>query len=543
MQLNVMIVDDEAHIRSGIKAKVDWESLGMILAAEASDGAEALQAIERGGIDLVITDITMPVMDGLDLIRRAAEIGCNVKFVIVSGYSEFEYARTAMKYGISEYLLKPLKSEEIHSSLTRIKEEFLVTEGAWLKERANREESKRKEESLLQWLSDKHVDRGHTSIPEWAEGNVLIGVMKADLLSDVHDAPDTGRNLTFYRDLEMECHAFTEQLGNGLIVRSVRPEHDFILLFHPEFPEGKDKLIRALIPFLDELERKLGIRVTIGLGSVYDRVQAVKSSYREALFAVKERILPWAGKVVDYAKIPVKTDKPNFAADTRLLLRFLKEKKWDKAKEHINHMFRQAIQKKTFSNHNHAYELFFEIYFVIKQFSQEEAAVHADTEAAHTDADLTDIVSGFHQTDQMVDWLYRYLETACQHLIGGQDASGKEIVYRVKEYIREFCSSDLTLNAISEKYHINPIYFSRIFKTYVGESFNSYITRIRMEEARTLMGTTSLRLQEISEIVGYDDPKYFSKVFKKFFGVSPSQYAEMQNPETAEGGSATLPKV
>lgn len=371
---------------------------------------------------------------------------------------------------------------------------------------------------------------------------MLVGVMKADVLNDVHDAqvpgPGAGRTPTFYRDVETAFQALSEQTGGCWVVRSVRPEHDFIVLFQPALPGGKDKLIRALVPFLEQLERKIGVRFTVGLGSVHDQAEAVRDSYREALFAVKERILPWTGKVIDYARIPVRADKPNFSADTRLLLRFLKEKKWDKAKAHIDHMFRQAVQKKSLSNHNDAYELFIEIYFTIKQFSQEEAAVHADAGAAHTGADLTDIVSAFCHTDQMTDWLYQYLESACRHLIGGQDASGKEIVYRVKAYIREFCSSDLTLNAISEKYHINPIYFSRIFKTYVGESFNSYITRVRMEEARSLMGTTSLRLQEIAEIVGYDDSKYFSKVFKKFFGVSPSQYAESQGAQTKEDSAA-----
>ncbi|WP_276354493.1 response regulator [Cohnella caldifontis] len=534
MTLNVMIVDDEAHIRSGIKAKVDWAGLGMAVAAEAGDGAEALEKMGSCEIDVVITDIAMPEMDGLGLIRKAAEIGHPAKFVIVSGYGEFEYARTAMKYGISEYLLKPLKSEEMLASLEKIREEIRVSEGTWRKEKADRETAKRREEALLHWLSDKHPPASSAASAEWAGGNALIGLLKADLAAAAHDASDGVRNPTLYARVESACQKLMETLGRGFFVRNVRPEHDYILLFYPETSADKDALIRRLFPFAEELERSLGVRVTVGLGSVSESAEAVRKSYREALFAMKERIMPSADRIIDYARIPSRNEKPNFSADTKLLLRFLKEKKWDKAKEHIQHMFRQAVRNKTGANHNHAYELFFEIYLVIKQFSQEEAAVH-DAESAGFDGDLTDIVAGFHLVDQMVDWLYQYLESSCRHLIGGQDASGKDIVYRVKEYIKEFCSSDLTLNAISEKYHINPIYFSRIFKTYVGESFNGYLTRIRMEEARNLMSTTSLKLQEISEIVGYDDPKYFSKVFKKFFGVSPSQYAEQAVSGTPGG--------
>ncbi|QJD87346.1 response regulator [Cohnella herbarum] len=540
MLLNVMIVDDEAPIRSGIKMKVDWEELGMQVAAEASDGAEALELIERGDIDLVITDITMPVMDGLNLIRKATEINDNVKFIIISGYSEFEYARTAMKYGISEYLLKPLKEAEMRASLLAVKEEILASEPAWLKEREKREKLKIKEESLLHWLSDKsskHVPAD--VVQEWKQeleaNRFLIGVIKTEALDSSADDPERIRNIVLYHEIETACSEHLDHLGDGYVIKNIRPDHEFILLLHPDPANGKDKIVRALTPFAEKLEKRLGIRVTIGIGEAYDQAHAIKASYREAVYAVKERLLLGTGKAIDYSRIPVKSDKPNFNAETKLLTRFLKEKKWDKAKEHIDYLFTNVVRKKQITNHTHVHELFFEVYFMIKQFSQEEAAVHSDYAVAGSVADITDIVTGFSHMDQMVDWLYLYMESACQHLIGGQDATGKEIVYRVQAYIKEFCSSDLTLNMVSEKYHINPIYFSRIFKTYTGESFNNYITRIRMEEAKHLLETTSLRQQEISEIVGYEDPKYFSKVFKKFFGISPSQYTENRSPEMTSG--------
>ncbi|WP_239619041.1 response regulator transcription factor [Cohnella mopanensis] len=532
MLLNVLIVDDELHIRNGIKMKVDWNSLGMQVAAEASDGAEAMEYIAGGTIDLVITDITMPVMDGLTLIRQTAEINQAVKFIVISGYSEFEYARTAMKYGISEYLLKPLKENEMRASLLAVKDEILASESAWMKEREKREKLRQKEESLLHWLRDKSSKQVPADVEqEWrkelAEQRFLIGIIKSELLSESSaDDPNRIRNLVLYNEMETACGEYMANVGAGCVIKNIMPDHEFILLLHPEPSNGKEKIVRSLVPFLKSLEEKFGIRVTVGLGGVYDQANAIKASYREALFAVKERLLLGTGKAIDFSQVPVKADKPNFAADMKLLTRFLKEKKWDKVKEHIDYLFKNALMKKLIANHTQAHELFFEVYFVIKQFAQEEAAVHSDAALVGSVADITEIVTGFSHLDQMVDWLYQYLESSCQHLIGGQDATGKEIVYRVKAYIKEFCSSELTLNLVSEKYHINPIYFSRIFKTYTGESFNSYITRIRMEEAKHLLETTSLRQQEISEIVGYEDPKYFSKVFKKFFGISPSQYTE-----------------
>jgi len=418
------------------------------------------------------------------------------------------------------------------ASLLAVKAEILTSESAWMKERESREKLRLKEESLLHWLTDKNskqvpADVGQEWEKELAAGRFLIGVLKTELLLDsTADDPNRIRNLVLYNEMETACREYMANLGEGCVIKNIRPDHEFILLLHPDPGSGKDKIVRLLVPFVESLEKRFGIRVTVGIGGAYDQASAIKASYREALFAVKERLLLGTGKVIDYQQASNKTDKPNFSADMKLLTRFLKEKKWEKVKEHIDYLFKHAVRKKLISNHTQAHELFFEAYFVIKQFAQEEAAVNPDAALAGSVADITDIVTGFSHLDQMVDWLYQYLENACQHLIGGQDATGKEIVYRVKAYIKEFCSSELTLNMVSEKYHINPIYFSRIFKTYTGESFNNYMTRIRMEEAKHLLETTSLRQQEISEIVGYEDPKYFSKVFKKFFGISPSQYTE-----------------
>ncbi len=528
MNLNVMIVDDEAHIRNGMKMKVDWEQLGMHVAAEACDGLEALKCMENENIDLVITDINMPLMDGLTFIQKGLEINKDVKFIIVSGYSEFEYARKAMKFGITEYLLKPLKESDMQASLMKIKEEILAIESVWLKEHAKREHSKRREESLLQLLTDKQTlstaaDLERELKLELHADNIVIGVVKIELQDTAADSAGGVRNYTLYHDIESTFNSFLASSGCGHIVKNIRPEHEFILLL-AESGNEKEKMIRLLTSIIGKLKQSFDVRVTIGLSGTKDRAHPVKQCYNEALFAVKERIMCGAGKVIDYAKIPVKSDKPNFGAETKLLARFLEDRKWNNVKEHIDYMFRHSIEKGIISNHNHVYELFIEIYFAIKQFARGEASANQESSVLGSGEVITEIVGAFSHTDQMVDWLYHYTESVCSHLQESQDTTGKEIVYRVKKYIQEFYSSDLTLNLVSEKYHINPIYFSRIFKTYIGESFNSYITRIRMEEAKNLMETTSLKMQDISEIVGYEDPKYFSKVFKKYFGVSPSMF-------------------
>lgn len=214
-----------------------------------------------------------------------------------------------------------------------------------------------------------------------------------------------------------------------------------------------------------------------------------------------------------------------------VLSRFLKEKKKEEVKEYITYLFNNFMIQHKIMNHNCAFELFFAIYFIVKHYpSQAISDDHPKQSILANEVDINGIATGFHSLEQMVSWLHHYVEYMFEQVSNQQDISGKEIVDYAKKYIQNFYGTDISLNKISEKYHINFVYFSRIFKNHTGESFNKYVTKVRMKEARNLLVTSSLKLQDVSQIVGYEDPKYFSKVFKKFFGVNPSSYSKEQSP-------------
>lgn len=512
-----MIVDDEKRTREGMKRKVNWPALGMSVAAEASDGEEALEQIHQRRIDLVITDVSMPVMDGLTFIQRALEKDQRLKFIIVSGYSEFEYARAAMKLGISEYLLKPLKESDILASLVKMKRAIAAQQTVTQKELA-----KQQEDAFLHWLTgsaQQETILASELQQVTGEACQAAAVLKAELEAS-NDSAGRLRSLTLHYDIESLFREMFPQEAGIRFMRCLRPEHDYVLLL----PAGQNKA-GLLDSFLQELMHRHGITAAIGLGEACGQGQCLKRSYQEALFAVKETLLRGSEKVISYSSIEARREQPKRSCQTKLLLRWLQERKRDHAKEQIAALFEHALQQRMVTNHQHAYELFMEIYFVLKEFVQAEGAGYRSDPVSGEATHIMDIAAGFTRLEQMVSWLQHYVDSCYMHP-DGQDVTGKEIVFSVKKHIDEFYSSELTLNHISEKYHINPIYFSRIFKAFIGESFNSYITRIRMEEALRLMETTSLKLHEIAEIVGYEDPKYFSKVFKKFYGTSPSSYGE-----------------
>ncbi|MEH7388337.1 response regulator [Bacillus sp. JJ1521] len=526
-ELKVLIVDDEVYIRNGLKMKVDWESLGMKIIGEASDGTEALFHIENESVDIVITDINMPIMDGLELIQKTKEINDGIIFIIISGYSEFEYARTAMKLGITDYLLKPIKQAEIQASLLSIKERILLTinEGNLYIQNGK----KHREEVLVRLLSDQN--KGAT-INEAMENldlkinseNIILGLIKIELYKSFKQTNPTRSQ---FEDIEIlfQNHLFQEHSGE--IIKCVWPEHEFILLIDSSKHKIKDELLKNLTDALITLENKLGISATIGLSSGGTSNSNFISLYQESLFSLKERILRGTGKVINNVQFPDQLEKLDFTAEKKRLIHLMEERKWDYIKENIYASFNQLISKGSPVTHNHLYELFIELYFTIKNFASGKIGTTNQNHSQYSSGEnIVNIASGFTSIQQMIDWLYTYIETECKQIEDKYDASGKEIVKWVQNYINTFYSSEITLAKVSEKYHINPIYFSRIFKAHVGISFNSYLTKIRMEEAKNLMDTTSLLVQDISEVVGYDDPKYFSKVFKKYYGKSPSLYIE-----------------
>lgn len=525
MQLNVMIVDDEVQIRKGIRAKVNWDDLGLQLIGEASDGREALDYANIHNVDIMITDINMPEMDGLMLIKQLSEVQQNMKFIIISGYSEFEYARTAMQYGVSEYLLKPVLDTELQSSLMKVREELLRPESVWIKEHVVKEKLMKRDEALLHLVSHSNDKETILSLMkksgmEWSHPLFSVGLLKLEFEEIANEYLNDEES--FYSAL---IHMFDNVVGektDGCLFKS-KNEYEFILLLNTTNPQKKEDVKQALKSFIKQILEVFGMNSTIGLGRWIEGIQLVKNSFKDAQSAVKEKILKGNGKLIDITDILVKPFYLDLDSESKILTQLMIDRKKEEVREYISHLFNNFIQFKKVTSYNQIVELFLEIYFIVKNVVQENKG-SGDQAVFGLDGDLTDIISRFESLDQMTFCLYEYAETVIDQISDGHDVSGKEIVNSVRKYINDFYGSDITLNKISKKNHINPIYFSRIFKTYVGENFNNYLTRIRMEEAMKLMNSSSLKIHEISGIVGYDDPKYFSKVFKKHFGTSPSMY-------------------
>jgi len=519
----VLLVDDEEDIRVGISHKMDWESLGFTLVGEAENGRDALELADQLQPDVVLTDIKMPFMDGLELCRILTDRLPASKFVVFSGFDDFEYAKQAIRMNVSEYILKPINAAELKAVLEKLKAQ-LDTERT---ERQNAEALRHRYEESLPLLQNLFLSR----------------------LLDDRVARDQVAELSARYDVPLEGSAWTVALAH---ISGVTGRRDLLSLSVQQLFEENLKLdgctcrlflyngsVAALASFQGGVsiydfieavnrvcalsESYLGLSLTVGVGAACTAAEDLPQSAAGARSALEYRSLVGRGRAIYIGDLePDAGVRLAFGeSDEQELTSAIKlcgEEEVRTAVAHLMDKLRssgRALPK---------CQLFFlELLTCLLKL----------TRAADLDPDSvfgpnfsgTVQVTDFDSPEQLGEWcLDRCLQI--QILIRRQrtDSAGRT-VERAKEFIREhYAESDLSVEMLCEHLHLSPTYFSTLFKREVGMSFTAYVTVVRMDAAAAALRNTEEKTYLIARRCGYDDPNYFSYVFKKHFGVSPTKY-------------------
>jgi two-component system response regulator YesN len=519
----VLLVDDEEDIRVGISQKMDWESLGFALVGEAENGRDALELADQLHPDVILTDIKMPFMDGLDLCRILTVRLPASKFVVFSGFDDFEYAKQAIRMNVSEYILKPINAAELHAVLQKLKEQ-LDTERA---ERQNMETLRRRYEESLPVLRSLFLSRllsGQVAREQVAE---LAARYEVDLsgaswtVALAHVSGDAGRNellpisvqQLFEENLQLEgcsCQLF---MYNGFVAvlgafQSGVSIYDFI--------EAVNRVCALA-------ESYLGLDLTVGVGAACSAVEDLSQSADGARSALEYRSLVGRGRAIYIGDLePDAGVRLAFGeSDEQQLTSAIKLCGEDEVRSAVGYLMdRLRASGRTMSQ----CQLFFlELLTCLLKLTR---AADLELEAVFgSNFSGTVNVTDFDSPEQLGDWcLERCLKI--QSLIRRQrtDSAGRT-VERAKKFIQEhYAESELSVEMLCEHLHLSPTYFSTLFKREVGMSFTAYVTVVRMEAAAAALRNTEEKTYLIARQCGYDDPNYFSYVFKRHFGVSPTKY-------------------
>lgn len=533
-KIKVFLVEDEIVVREGIKKNINWQQEGFEFAGEASDGELAYPLIQSTKPDILITDIKMPFMDGLELSRLVKKELPDIKILVLSGYNEFEYAKEAINIGITEYLVKPISGAKLLETVKKVAEtireewqqkQFLL---AYQKEQAESEQ-------LARFRMFGRLVSGMYPVSTLISEGREIGIdLAATQYNIVLFQVFTGEEAENYSDELNQLTARLEELVNDIqrVLMFDRGMEGFAFLL-----KGSEECaIEELLPsFLDKLEDTLKeypqMEYFGGVGVTVERLGELKTCFEKASHAYAYRYLWDRNQIVTgEAKEELKMVDQEFNlralnvknlernAVERFLATGLKAEVADFVEEYFYSLGEQNIQS-----------LLFRQYITMDAYITAASAVeklgYDSTVMAEECGDFKSMADVFTTTDQTVSYLKHVLETA----IGLRDAVSQkkyaQLLEDAKEYIRQnFQNAEISLNTVAASVNLSPNHFSTIFSQEMGQTFVEYLTFVRMEKAKELLRNSTMKTSDIAFEVGYRDAHYFSYIFKKTQECTPREY-------------------
>lgn len=541
----LILVDDEEEVRKGVLKKIEWEKYGFQVVGEAENGKEALEIIEKTSPDVVVTDIKMPFMDGLELATAVRERYPSAKIIVLTGFDEFEYAQKSVKLNVMEYLLKPISAQELTDILIKVREQID-------KEIAEKEDIESLRDSYrksLPVLKEKFLTSlvtttiGRDEIREKSESyginlegrGFTVSVVSIDKSAAAIETStlesDQGKlNNGLLGEKELmkfavlnivEETAAKHSLGTAFL------NNDHIVLITVGEEEDKDAVMNITFAALDEIrqavERYLRCTVTIGVGNVCQDITQVNRSYQNAVAALDYRLLMGNNRIIWIEDIePERVDSIVFdEVKERSLASVIKVGTKKEIELTIDKFFEEIRElKASFKD--------YQIYLMEMLTTILKTARSSNVDVDNIFGSNRNLLMEFYtlsSIDEFGSWFKDISVRIMDHIVKDRQDTSKLLVEKAKEYVRKhYQESDVTINSICEYLHLSPTYFSFIFKRDTKTTFINYLTQVRMEAAKELLRNTSMKAFEIAERIGYSEPNYFSYSFKKKFGVSPSEY-------------------
>lgn len=528
----LIVVDDEEEIRLGVIKKINWEECGFTVVGDAENGQDALEMAEKLRPDVIMTDIKMPFLDGLQLGEKIAEIMTSTKMIIFSGSDDLEYAHRAIKINVVEYVLKPINSLELIEVLKR------------LKDKLDKEYDEKRNKEIL---TNHYLE----SIPVIRE-QYLVGALEGRISKEQWKEDEQKLGLDFIErylsvalinldgDLENKEEELELLNDRGLVLISIKkivdetldkycnfisfPYSDKIVVLGT-FKEDKEimNFIKGLNEVCKVFECIFGTSISAGIGKIYKHISQIRFSYKTAQNALEYRPILGNGKVIYIDDVePDNTIQLQFdELDESKLLNSIKLYSSTEIKEVIEGIFNKIEKYLVPINKYRIYimEVMTSLLKLTQVYNLDISEIFGENFNCYSYLDKMDSIL------EIKEWFINKSIKLNELIKKERFNSSKILVEKAKEYIMEnYDDSNLSVEKLCSKLHVSPTYFSTIFKKETDMAFVNYLTSVRLEEAIKLLNTTDDKTYIIAKKVGYLEANYFSYVFKKKFGISPSMY-------------------
>jgi len=534
----VIIADDEPKVLLLIKNLIQWEELGLELVATVSDGITALDLIEELHPDIVITDIRMPGYDGIELIEKAKALDPRIDFIIISGYRHFNYAQKAIRFGVEDYLLKPLKALEINQTLRKMTEKYKERDRAKQREeqysaRIEDDAKKRQEQFIVGLLAEK----SENPLPATLDSvNEAFGLdFKADAFQAFIVKTDV-----YYASLNPNVRKLLMEKSLGMIKEALLGKcHTYLL--HPtehgiyglvNFSEAQKKTLRkAMMAIIDALQSQSElfdrIKVTIGLGRQADAINEMAASLREAEYAVANRLVYGAGRIIDRTSGQETAEivRQIISAPVRASLLRAVEILDDAEVRGVFETVADQVASHEGMSGKAIAALCEECVQILRFGLKSQNSV--DDWAEEKQADFFEKFGMCNVQKDVFQLLSAYASNLITHVAERRKGENSKPIREVQKYIQDNFRSAISLESVSQKAGFNATYFSLLFKKETGMNFLEYLTEVRIKEAKLLLSDPRKAIADVAEEVGYSDVKHFSKLFTRSTGLHPSKFRKL----------------
>ena len=520
MPYKVFFVEDEIVTREGIRDNVDWKANGFEFCGEASDGEMALPLLQTTRPDVLITDIKMPFMDGLQMCKIVRERLPWIKIIILSGHDEFEYARKAIELGVTEYLLKPVTIQDLHQVLqkTAVLLDREKIEQDHLKElhaQVEENQSALREKLLLKLVlgaisSSDAIEKGQSLGLDLVARCYLVVMLKIEL-GDRSEQFD-------YDEYQRIQELIGNQVENNPDVFLLKKDwEELVLLMKGGSPEYLDEEKELLLELIKKHLKGTRYRLTVGTGAPQKRIADIYHSFVQALASLQgttpnAKAAP--DQFVDQAEL-LKVDK---AAVENYLSAGTREGFENFFETYIGPLGETTLRSSLIKNY-----LFVDVIIatakLVKEWGGEISLVVPELNSVET---ILMNIKGIAQLREQTRKILISALTFRDSLAGTQHT---RLIHQAREFIeRAYMEPDLCLSDVAASVNLSPSHFSVVFGQETGQNFKDYLTGVRIQKARELLCSTALKSTDIASLVGYNDPHYFSTVFKKNSGFSPSEF-------------------
>lgn len=504
MIFKLLVVDDEATMRKGIANFINWPSIDCEVAGTASDGVEAMDFLASNPVDIVITDIRMPEADGLEVARYVYENHLDIKVILLTGYADFAYAQTAIRYNVSSFILKPTNKKELLEAVQEAQKDLIVSKK---KSSIAKEEIAFLKDQLLQELTIQPLS------PELEERLNKLGLSLAHYHVAAFQMVPMGEDISALKNIIInEKHNAYCYRYNNLIMT----------VYFLDKPQSgpPEEIIQNCREIAEIAETFASRHTAVGISLSHSGPGEFGAAVSEAIYALTLNF--YSEENISLFCAPPDGKGYDLTAENSMdLFQFencLNNWQFEDAENILSTIFMKF--KSNLVNSRDVKNICSQIYYICSRVLIKKEAVPLDGEYLTRIHSSSDIFSLEASTLEL-------MSHTREHLLGVSGSQNKLVESAVK-YIHSHLSEPLSLETIAEQLHISPSHLSRTFKKVCDESLTEYVNKTRVEKAKDYLTRSDILTYEIAELVGYNDPTYFSSIFKKYTGLSPTEYKQQK---------------